>query len=196
MMLLRNEKQQPVFDIPHTIFAFSRSLGLPPAGAFIDGVKMNDNTMGYSIVALAPDGRDVLWTRSFATYADPKAPGELESMLDALPPGAYIVAITTGGAGVLISGGMLRALQDFGMATLLDPAVPTSHAMIGRKGLPRGGALESGGIYRDSEVFLFDSRMFVDLPGALALADKFQARTVVLGGVSANDTVVIIEPEK
>lgn len=192
-LLLKDGRPPSGWDLGHAVFVFSSLTGMPPKGLFVDGVRRGSDSMGYTVAAFAPDGTAFLGTKAFDTFSDPKAAGAMESFLNSLPQGAYAALMANFGVGFMFSGGMIQAMDNFGMTTALNAELPMSHAMIGKKGAARGTALEATRIYGDSKVVYFNDALYIDPADAQTLAEKSTARTVILGGTRATDTVMILE---
>lgn len=189
--------KSPFSDVlEHTIFALSSAAGNGHFGIYIDGIERSAGTETYNIVSLGDDGRRVEASRGFNMYAQPEEGYRMLEFIRSLPERTFIVAAIKTGPGVFFPPAAGDVLRTFGSVVSNDPQVLTSHAMIGRKGLQPGDALEAQDVNLGAYVTVFDSSLYVD-PGALDTAFAgASGRAAVLSGTGPDDAIIIYTPSR
>jgi hypothetical protein len=114
------------------------------ASITLNGVELAANQRGYSLAALAPDGR-VRATGAFDTFLEPKAAGQLAAFVRALPEGTVVAGAVRDEASLRLTEQAVAALRTLGVAGDLRGRFRESHAFVGVKGAAPGAALEETG---------------------------------------------------
>jgi hypothetical protein len=114
------------------------------ASIVFNGVELAANRRGYSLAALAPDGR-VQATEAFDTFLDPQAAARLAAFIASLPPGTLVAGAVRDEASHRLTEDAVAALRSLGVAGDLRGHFRESHAFVGMKGAPAGTALEALG---------------------------------------------------
>jgi hypothetical protein len=124
-----------------------RSAGQPwgnQASIALNDVELAPNRRGYNLVALAPDG-GVRAVVTFDTFADPAAAAALAEWVAAIPEGTVVAGAVRDEASGRLDETAVVALRTLGVAGDLRGGFRESHAFVGVKGAPPGGALEARG---------------------------------------------------
>jgi hypothetical protein len=122
------------------------------AHIYLNGVDVSPGKRGYNLVALDPQGGNILASEAFDTHADPAASSRLAAWVAALPPGSIVAGAARDEASMNLSEEALSALKSLGVATDLRGYFRWGHAFIGATGAPIGSAVESVDGIRPAQV--------------------------------------------
>jgi len=183
---------------PRDIFVFSSSYGSEISGIYVDGKKIvpemnfGDSPNGYKILAMDPHSGAVLAAAEFPTFSDPDSGAKMADFLNAQPDGALIAAAIKWGPGVFLTGGAIDAMWQYGAAADPDPELHMAHALIGRKGLPKGQAMEATAVQDSCRLVLFSPATYISQATAGALSPAPGSRIIAVSGTGPDDTLLII----
>lgn len=185
-------------EIHHSVFVFSSTTGTDLAGIFLDGKRivpqgpMQDAPNGYKFLVLDPQGRDIIATAEFRTYEEPDSAARMQAFLQEQPGGALLVGAIKWGPGVYLSPGAVEAMWQYGSAADPDPQILSSQALIGKKGLPKGQALEQTAVNNSSRVTLFSAGAYITPDNVADLNPAPGSRIIAIAGTAPGDTVFIV----
>jgi hypothetical protein len=186
-------------QIQHTVFVFSSAWGTGMSGIFIDGDNAFNSKAGsppppngYRFVVLDPEGGKILNEAEFKTFEDLDSGNRMEQFLAGQPAGAVLLGAVQWGPGVYLTGGAVNAMHDYGSTNEPDSQILSSHALIGRKGLAAGAAVEAAAVNSSSDVVLFDNRLYMAEDKIKELKKLPGLRIVAIAGTAPDDKVVLI----
>lgn len=185
------ERSKAELDLKHTVFVLSYAFQSGYHGIYVDGKDHSRAEIGYNIVTIPPDGGGVDQSTGYSLYVDTSGGIKMAEFLNGLPDGTFVLASINHGPGVFLTGDAIKALHACGSAVVPDPEVLSSHAMIGKKGMPSGSAIEKAAVNAGSNIIYFNKDLFVDVSGIEKVDLSSYGRTVVLTGTEPGDRVFI-----
>lgn len=185
-----NRENSPI-QIKHTIFVLSYAFQSGYHGIYVDGKDYSRAEIGYNIVTIPPDGGEVSDSAGYSLYVDVDGGRKMADFLNGLPNGTFVLASINHGPGVFLSGAAVQALHGCGSVESPDPEVLSSHAMIGKKGMAPGTAIEKSAVNAGSNVIYFNEDLYVDVTSLESRFSGASARAVVLTGTDADDMAYV-----
>lgn len=185
------KKTQTAMGLKHTIFALSFAFQNGYHGIYVDGKDYSRAETGYNIVTIPSGGEVVDKSVGYSLYVDVDAGRKMADFLNGLPKDTIVLASINHGPGVFLTSAAVSALQQCGSAESPDPEVLSSHAMIGKKGMAPGTAIEKSTVNAGSNVIYFSDDLYVDVSDLEKVFPGGSGRAIILTGTGADDKTYV-----